>query len=281
MAFDDLPEQPKMGPEAEAYAAEILRRSRRVAGSTRVALDLAYGDDYWQKLDLYLPEDAGAKGLPVLVFLHGGGWEFGYKEWMGFMAPAFTDLPAIFVSVSYRLIPQVRFPAPLDDTLSALAWVRRNIAGWGGDPNRLVVGGHSAGAHLAALAVLRRDLLAAAGVPVATIRGCVPVAGSYRFEVGELEARGKRFLARPEDAPEASPIAYVAGNTVPFYLTWGEKDLEHVLKNGPPMVEALAAAGTAVEHEVFPGFDHFDISLDNGNPASRWVGKVRELMRRR
>jgi arylformamidase len=259
MAFDDLPEQPKMGPEAEAYAAEILRRSRRVAGSTRVALDLAYGDDYWQKLDLYLPEDAGAKGLPVLVFLHGGGWEFGYKEWMGFMAPAFTDLPAIFVSVSYRLIPQVRFPAPLDDTLSALAWVRRNIAGWGGDV----------------------PLLAAAGVPVATIRGCVPVAGSYRFEVGELEARGKRFLARPEDAPEASPIAYVAGNTVPFYLTWGEKDLEHVLKNGPPMVEALAAAGTAVEHEVFPGFDHFDISLDNGNPASRWVGKVRELMRRR
>jgi arylformamidase len=279
MAFDNLPIQKKMGPEGEAYAAEILSRSREVMRKARVALDLAYGSDYWQKVDLYLPEDAKARDLPVLIFLHGGGWEFGYKEWMGYMAPAFTDLPAIFVSVSYRLLPAVRFPAPLDDTVAALAWVHQNIARYGGDPNRLFVGGHSAGAHLAALATLRRDLLETAGVPIQAIRGCVPVAGSYRFAIGELEARGKAMLEKPEDAPVISPITYVAGNRVPFYITWGERDLEHVLKNGMPMVDALKAAGSEVEHKVFAGFDHFEISIDNANPKSEWTKKVREWMR--
>jgi arylformamidase len=280
MPFDQLPSQPQMGPAAEAYAANILARSKKVAATTRCQLDLAYGPDYWQKLDVYLPADeAACRDLPVLVFLHGGGWSNGYKEWMGYMAPAFLDLPAIFVSVSYRLLPDVRFPVPLADTISALSWIYTNIGKYGGNPDRLFIGGHSAGAHLAALATLRRDLLDAAGVPPTAIRACLPVAGSYKFEVGELEARGKHFLEKPEDAPVASPVTYIEGNRVPFYVTWGERDLEHVVKNGPPMVEALKRAGTRVEHKVFAGMDHFDISIDNGNPQSEWVKKVREWMR--
>ncbi|MBM3532829.1 MAG: alpha/beta hydrolase [Alphaproteobacteria bacterium] len=280
MAFDNLPEQKKMGPEGEAYAAECLKRSRAAMRTERTVLDQAYGDNYWQKVDLCLARDAKLRDLPVLVFLHGGGWEFGYKEWMGYMAPAFTDM-AIFVSVSYRLIPQVRFPAHLDDTIAAIAWVHTNIARYGGDPERLFVGGHSAGAHLAALAVLRRDLLAKAGVPSRAIRGCVPVAGTYKFEIGDLESRGKALLERPEDAPVASPQTYVEGNRIPFYVTWGERDLPYVLKSGIPFVEAMKAAGSPIEHKVFAGFDHFDISLDNGNPDSEWTKKVRGWMAQR
>jgi acetyl esterase/lipase len=278
MPFDNLPPQAQMSPPAEAYAAGILARSKQVAATTRCQLDLAYGPDYWQKLDVYLPQDE-CRDLPVLVFLHGGGWSNGYKEWMGYMAPAFTDLPAIFVSVSYRLLPAVRFPVPLADTISALSSIHTNIRKYGGDADRLFIGGHSAGAHLAALATLRRDLLEAAGVPPAAIRACVPVAGSYRFEIGELEARGKYLLEKPEDAPQASPVSHVEGNRVPFYVTWGERDLEHVVKNGLPMVEALKRAGTRVEHKMFAGMDHFDISIDNANPKSEWVSKVREWMR--
>lgn len=281
MAFDNLPEQKKMGAEGEAYAAECLKRSRAATKGARTVLDQAYGDDYWQKVDLYLPEDTNAKDVPVLVFLHGGGWEFGYKEWMGFMAPAFTDLPAIFVSVSYRLLPEARFPAHIDDTIAAIAWVHANIAKHGGDPERLFVGGHSAGAHLAALAVLQRNKLAEAGVPIRAIRGCVPVSGTYKFEIGALEARGKFLLKRPEDAPAASPQSHVAGNRVPFYITWGDKDLPHVLESGMPMVEAMKAAGCPVEYKIFEGFDHFDISLDNANPDSEWTKKVRGWMAQR
>lgn len=280
MPFDNLPpqSQERMGPAAQAYAATILERSKKVAESSRVVVDQAYGTDYWQRLDVYLPADKTLRDLPVLLFLHGGGWSNGYKEWMGFMAPAFTDLPAIFISVSYRLLPDIKYPANLDDTIAALAWVRRNIERFGGDPDRLFIGGHSAGGHLAALATLRRDLLAAAGVPVKAILGCFPVSGSYKFEIGELEARGKAMLEKPEDAAEISPITHVAGNRVPFYITWGGKDLEHCLKTAPPMVEALKAAGTRVEHQVFDEFDHFEISIDNGRRGSPWVETVRKWM---
>ncbi|MBI1774805.1 MAG: alpha/beta hydrolase [Proteobacteria bacterium] len=280
MAFDSLPvqSQEKMGPAAQAYAAEILERSRQVARSSRVALDIAYGEDYWQRLDLYLPEATGLRDLPVLVFLHGGGWSNGYKEWMGYMAPSFTDLPAIFVSVSYRLLPQVRFPAPLEDSVAALAWVHGNIARYGGSPERLFIGGHSAGGHLASLAALRRDLLAAAGVPLAALRACFPVSATFKFELGDLEKRGKDLLARPEDAAQASPISHVAGNAVPFYIAWGSRDLDHVMTTGMPMVEALKREKCRVEHQVFEGFDHFQISIDGGRRESPWVKTVRAWM---
>jgi len=279
MAFDNLPTQPRMGDPAEAYAAEILARSSAVARSSRVVLDLPYGDDPAQRLDLYLPADSSLRDLPVLIFLHGGGWSNGYKEWMGFMAPCFTDLPAIFVSADYRLLPHVRFPAHLEDTVAALAWVHRNIAKHGGDPNRLYIGGHSAGGHLSSLAVLRRDLIAQAGVPIGAIRACFPVSGTFEFKTGELEARGKPLLAKPEDAAAASPITHVAGNRVPFYIVWGGRDYERIIQTCMPMVERLTREGARVEHQVFDAFDHFEISIDGGNPESPWVKTVRKWMK--
>ena len=279
MPFDNLPTQTQMSPLAEAYAAEILERSRQVAATTRVLLDVPYGDDYWQRLDIYLPAKDGLRDLPVLLFLHGGGWSNGYKEWMGFMAPCFTDLPAIFVSVGYRLLPEVRFPAPFDDTVAALAWVHANIARHGGSPDRLFIGGHSAGGHLSALATLRRDKLTQAKLPHDVVKACFLVSAVCKFEIGELEARGKFLLARPEDAPEASPINFVEGNRVPFHVVWGDNDLDRVLTTSAPMVEALRRAGGRVEHQVFAGYDHFMPSIDGGRRDSAWVQTVRAWMK--
>lgn len=278
MPFDSLPKQTQMGPVAEAYAAEILQGSRQVAATTRVVLDVPYGDDYWQKIDIYLPAQAGLSDLPVLLFLHGGGWSNGYKEWMGFMAPCFTDLPAIFVSVGYRLLPDVRFPAPLEDTVAALGWVHANIARHGGSPDRLFIGGHSAGGHLAALATLSRDRLAEAGLPDDVVKACFPVSAVFEFAMGELEARNKPLLVRPQDAPIASPLNHVRGNRVPFYIIWGDNDLEYVMRTGPLMVERLAREQGRVEHQVFSGYDHFRPSTDGGRRDSVWVQTVRSWM---
>jgi acetyl esterase/lipase len=281
MAFENLPRQPQMGAVAEAYAAEILARSRVVAMTSRVLLDVPYGDDYWQRMDIYLPSQDSLCDLPVLLFLHGGGWSNGYKEWMGFMAPCFTDLPAIFVSVSYRMLPDVRYPVPLDDTVAALAWVHHNIDRHGGSPNRLFIGGHSAGGHLSALAALRRDKLSAARLPGGVVKGCFPVSSVFKFEIGELEGRGKFLLNQPEHAPDASPINFVAGNRVPFYIVWGDNDLEYVQRTSPMMVEALKNGGAHVQHEIFPGYDHFQPSLDGGRPDSQWVRTVRTWLSER
>ena len=100
---------------------------------------------------------------------------------------------------------------------------------------------------------------------------------SYEIEA-ELEARGKLLLARPEDALEASPLTFVAGNRVPFYMVWGDNDLEYVLRTCPTMVDALRQAGSQVVHEVFAGYDHFQPSLDGGRRDSEWVKTVRAWM---
>ncbi|MGQ4809118.1 hypothetical protein NKDENANG_02520 [Candidatus Entotheonellaceae bacterium PAL068K] len=122
MALADLPPQPPMSPAAEQYAMFCRTQTARVQAETRHMLDISYGDDYWQKIDLYLPDAATVNGMPTLLFLHGGYWTHGYKEWLGFMAPVFVSLPSLFISVSYRLSPAAKHPAALEDCLTALAW---------------------------------------------------------------------------------------------------------------------------------------------------------------
>ena len=111
MAFDNLKPQPprtaanSRHPEpAIAYGVEALARSRAAAEQCRTVLDVAFGPEEDQKLDLYLPDDAAARDLPVILFFHGGAWAHGYKEWNGFMAPVLVDLPAIFISAARNFL---------------------------------------------------------------------------------------------------------------------------------------------------------------------------------
>ena len=90
------------------------------------------------------------------------------------------------------------------------------------------------------MATLRRDKLAAARLPEGVVKACFPVSSVFKFEIGELEGRGKFLLNHPGDAPGASPINFVAGNRVPFYIVWGDNDLEYVQRTSPMMIEALA-----------------------------------------
>ena len=275
MAFDSLPRQSPINPRADRYAAEALSLSRAVAESCRCVLDVAYGADPAHKLDLYLPGRADAP-CPVVVFLHGGGWTHGFKEWMGFMAPPIVAWPALFVSIGYRLAPDHRYPAQLDDTLSAIAWVHRNISAYGGDPNAIVVGGHSAGGHLASLAALRTDRHGGYGISRDAIRACLPVSSTFDFRF-ETVARGSgeeniltRFLATPEQAFEASPIAHVDGNRIPFLICHGSDDLARVMDTAPRMVRALQEAGSFVDHRAVDGRDHFSISLGAAHAHDPW-----------
>lgn len=276
MGFDTLePQTPMRMPAANAYAATALARSRAAAERCRVALDLSYGPDPKHRLDLYLPERAG-RGAAVLIFLHGGSWTHGYKEWMGFMAPALFDLPAILVAANYRLAPTHRFPAQLDDTLAVLAWVRREIKDYGGDRDRVFLGGHSAGGHLAAMATLRRDLWRDHGLAEGCLRGCLAISTTFDYRTAPADAGS--FLARPEDATAASPIAHVAGNRVPFLIAWGGADFERSRLTSVAMAAALKAAGGEVSETVVPGADHFAMSLDLGDPAQPLTRTVRAFL---
>ena len=285
MSFDDLPPQTPIYPaEAQDYADTALALSREAVRKVEAHMDQPYGSDYWQKVDVFCPKARPAQPLPVLVFAHGGAWTHGYKEWMGLMAPVFTATPAVFVSVSYRLAPQHRHPASLLDCIAALAWVHRNVAGFGGDPDRISVGGHSAGGHLYALATLRRDLLAQAGLPVDVVKACFPISSQLNL-VFDKPAPGSgeeriytMYLRDAADAPSASPLHLLEGNRVPFLLAYGEHDFPRIARSNVEMGQALGRQGVAHDVICLDGYDHFDTALSLGRPGSELVGRLQHWL---
>ncbi len=272
---DVLKKQPPMSQPAEAYAANALRMSRDVQRQAKTELNISYGPHDDQALDVYLPDAPGEGQLPVLVFIHGGSWSHGYKEWMGFIAPAITCLPAIYVSIGYRLAPETRFPGPVEDCRNAIRWVFENISPRGGDPDRIFVGGHSAGGHLAALITLQREAWVDYSLPETVIKGCFPVSGSYDFRLRDREFK---LLNSNDEIEAASPVTYVSGNTVPFYIAFGDNDFEDLRRQAPLFAESLERESGRVELEEYTESDHFRISLDNGDVHGRWATAVRQWM---
>lgn len=128
-----------------------------------------------QILDIYAPD--GAKNLPVVFWIHGGGWQVGDKTDVQIKPRVFTEHGFVFVSTNYRLLPHVDMGVLIQDVAKALGWVHKHIAEHGGDPRRIFVMGHSAGAQLAALLCIDDRYLKAEGVPFDVLKGCVPVDG--------------------------------------------------------------------------------------------------------
>ncbi|WP_203328979.1 alpha/beta hydrolase [Candidatus Laterigemmans baculatus] len=128
-----------------------------------------------QALDIYAA--VGAESQPVIFWIHGGGWQTGDKTDVQLKPKVFTERGFVFVSTNYRLLPDVEMGVLIRDVAKSLGWVHKNIADYGGDPQRIFVMGHSAGAQLAALLCIDDRYLKAEGVPFDALRGCVPVDG--------------------------------------------------------------------------------------------------------
>lgn len=128
-------------------------------------------------LDVYTPMVESDRLLPVIFWIHGGGWQAGDKSDVGLKPQVTTERGFVFVSTNYRLLPEVTMDVLIDDVARSLGWVHRNIAKHGGDPQRIIVGGHSAGAQLAALLCTDQRYIEKHGVSLKALRGCIPVDG--------------------------------------------------------------------------------------------------------
>lgn len=139
--------------------------------------DVPYADpaDARQVLDVYSPRDA--KNLPVVFWIHGGGWQTGDKSGVQIKPQVFVDKGFVFVSTNYRLLPSVDMATIVQDIAKSIHWVHEHIAEYGGDPQRLFIMGHSAGAQLAALVCTDDRYFKAEGLSLAITKGCVPVDG--------------------------------------------------------------------------------------------------------
>ena len=201
----------------------------------RSVCDVPYGESYWHKVDFHLPDDESLTGLPVMCNIHGGGWRNGCKEWQAMLAPAVTLTPAIFASVDYRLAPEVKIEAIVDDCCDALALVYNTVEQYGGDPDRIFLSGHSAGGHLSSYLALRPDLLVERGLPANVIKACMPSSGIYVFDFDQLVGAAdfttsafntswmdiayRQLFEDIEDRSVAaaySSLNHVKGNTIPF-----------------------------------------------------------------
>ena len=197
------------------------------ASAQQVTRDVPYAKAHErQVLDVYAPADA--KNLPVVFWIHGGGWQTGDKSMVARKPKAFTDAGFLFVSINHRLLPTVEMGDITRDVAKALGWVHKNIATYGGDPSRLLVMGHSSGGQLAALMCTDDRYAKAEGVSLSAIKGCVPVdADTFDIpaiiEVAETRARvhrlplptyghRKKFGDDPAKHRDFSAVTHVAKN---------------------------------------------------------------------
>ena len=218
--------------------------------------DLAYGPESRQQLDVYVPDAPAAEPRTVIVFIHGGSWETGSKDAYRFVGSSLAEQGFIAVLPSYRLSPAVRFPVFVEDAAQAVAWTLRNIDRYGGNPQRVFVMGHSAGAHIALLLTLDRHYLAATGVSADDLRGVIGLSGPYDFKIDSDLLRSV-FGAAP-DPRQTQPVRFVRGDAPPLLLIHGTADKicwdEHSIR----LTERIRAAGGSAELRLYPGLGHSD-----------------------
>lgn len=215
---------------------------------------IPYGPEPRQQLDVYVP-DAALPGLrPVVVFIHGGSWQSGSKEQYRFVGSGLAERGYIAVVANYRLNPEVRFPGFVADAAGAVAWTLRNIGRYGGDPGRVFVMGHSAGAHTAMLLALDRRYLAAEGTSPEQLRGAIGLSGPYDFAIDSDLLRSV-FGSAPEPA-ETQPVTFVRGDAPPLLLIHGTDDAICWVTHSIRLTELVRAAGGQAELRLYPGLGH-------------------------
>jgi acetyl esterase/lipase len=201
----------------------------------------------------------------VIVFFYGGSWRHGDKGDYGFAGRALASRGFVTVIPDYRLVPAVTFPDFLNDGARAVAWTQQNIANYGGDPRRIVLVGHSAGAYNAIMLALDGALLRDAGVNPAGVRGAVGIAGPYDFYPFVVEATINAFGAAP-DPHATQPITFVRRDAPPLLLLHGDQDKLVRPLNTQSLAEKQHAAGGAVESKFYPGLSHVNAMLALSRP---------------
>lgn len=234
-----------------------------------------------QKLDIYAPENA--KNLPVIFWIHGGGWQTGDKAEVQLKPKAFVDKGFVFVATNYRLLPDVQMETIIRDVANSFGWVHGHIGEYGGDPNRIFVMGHSAGAQLAALLCTDERYLKNEGLTLSLLKGCVPVDGDTydipaMIEVAETRCRvhgfplptfghRQKFGNDPAKHVDFSAVTHVAKNkSIPPFLILYVNGHPDTTAQAQRFGAALQEAGIPVKLFGAKDTDHSKLNENLGAP---------------
>jgi acetyl esterase/lipase len=260
-----------------------------VAAEPKVKRDIPYAEpkNERQTLDVYTP--AEGKNHPVVVWIHGGGWHSGDKKDVKHKPQVFVDRGFVFVSINYRLqlwtdphlSPGVTIKQIAEDVARAIRWTHDHAGDYGGDPNTMLVMGHSAGAQLAALVCTDDRYLKAEKLSLALIKGCVPVDGDtydlpMRIETvrksgnKKLVERDQQRFGDEKLQKELSSVTYIAkGKHIPPFLILHVADHPDTSRQSRRLLQALQDGGVAAKAYSAEGKNHTTLNDDLGTPGDK------------
>jgi acetyl esterase/lipase len=222
--------------------------------AVKATRDIAYAPGPRHELDVYQPRAAGPH--PVVVFIYGGSWDSGSRTDYRFVGQTLAARGFVAIVPDYRVYPEVRYPAFLQDNALAVAWAKAHAADYGGDPRRLFLMGHSAGAYEAVMLSVDRRWLGAVGLdPRRDVAGTIGLAGPYDFL--PLHSDELKIIFGPEQGrPDTQPINHVDGMAPPLLLITDGKDKVVDPGNTPRMAARVRERGGQVRTIVYPGLSH-------------------------
>jgi arylformamidase len=253
----------------------LLLTAPALAADPQVHRDLSYvePENERQTLDVHAPTEG--KDHPIVFWIHGGGWQRGDKSEVQVKPQAFVDKGFVFVSTNYRFVPHVTIKEMAGDIAKAILWVHSHARAYGGDPSTIFVMGHSAGAQLAALVCTDNSYVKFEGLPLAIIKGCVPVDGDtydVPMQIATVEER-RAAIYRQKFGDEASqvelsPVTHVEkGRYIPPFLILYVADHPETKGQSERLAKVLNETGVAATAFPAEGKDHTTINADLGRPG--------------
>ncbi len=252
---------PEHGQYFERWASDSTAARTRLEGR----LDLAYGEAEGETLDLF-PDPARSEPTPLLVFIHGGYWQGLDKGDFSYLVPPFVEAGIAFASVNYDLAPKVGVGDIVVQVLKAIAWLSGAAPAHGVDPERIFVAGHSAGGHLAAVAMGAEP-----------VKGGCSISGIYELEVMRLSYHQEVLKLDPETVRDMSPLRNLPARAGPLICAVGSEETEEFLLQQDEMVAAWRGQGLDARVVDLPGRNHFSAVDALGDPSHPLFAAVRDL----
>ena len=252
------------------FSAADLLNLWTPAGGSRRHEQVRYGDAPRQQLDVYRPRRGDR--APMVVFFYGGSWQNGARDLYAFLGASLAAQGIVTVVPDYAVYPEVRFPGFLEDAARAVAFARAHAAEWGGDPERLVLMGHSAGAHIAAMLACDPQWLAACGLDAhRDVAGLIGLAGPYDFL--PIESPVLQTIFGGPDRAETQPISFVSGREAPALLITAQRDALVEPGNSKRFAARIREMGGRVEERGYGRVNHFTL-IGAFAPGLRFLAPV-------
>jgi arylformamidase len=261
---------------------EIMRQyasqSEQARQTLPCQLDVAYGSHVDERMDIFpAARKKDAALAPVFVFIHGGYWRALSKSDASNMAPAYTQVGAMYIALNYSLAPHVTLDTIVDQCRRAMAWIYHHIEQYGGDPERIYIGGSSAGGHLAGM-VLAKGWHTSYDVPERLVKGALLLSGLYDLTPIPLTHINAWMQLSAEDAARNSPVNYEVAAGCPIVVSYGDNETNEFKRQSDDFLSSWKAKGYPGQYVQVAGLNHFDLVLECGKAQSPLATSVFAMM---